>query len=149
MTGSPKDVVTSLWAALSARDWLAIGELLAEDSIYYDAPLGPAAAARGPRDVVARLRVALAELAEYTNFEGRMVGEGDVVMYEHSERWRWATGETVLLPFVSVHEVRAGKVALWADYWDYRTLIDGAPEGWVESLAAADLSWIYDATGQV
>jgi hypothetical protein len=99
--------------------------------------------------VVARLRVGLEELAAYTNFDGRMVGEGDTVMYEHSERWEWATGQTVLLPFVSVHVVRAGQVGLWADYWNYGTLMDAAPAEWVESLAAADLSWAYDATGQV
>jgi limonene-1,2-epoxide hydrolase len=149
MTSSPKEVVSSLWAALAARDWAAVGDLIADDCIYYDVPTGPAAAARGPRAVLARLRVGLEGLAAYTNFDGRMVCEGDIVMYEHSERWQWATGESVLLPFVSVHEVRAGKVGLWADYWDYSTLIDAAPADWVESLAAADLSWIYDATGQV
>jgi hypothetical protein len=88
-------------------------------------------------------------LADYTNFDGRMVADGDTVMYEHSERWRWATGETVLLPFVSVHEVGDGKVRLWADYWDYGTLTGAAPASWLDSLASADLSWVYDATGQV
>ena len=146
---SPKDVVSSLWAAVAARDWEAVSDLLAEDCIYYDAPIGPSAAARGPDHVLARLRLALEPLAEYTNYDGRMVGEGDTVMYEHSERWRWTTGESVNLPFVSVHRVDRGKVALWADYWDYRTLLDAAPPGWQESLADADLSWIYDATGQV
>jgi limonene-1,2-epoxide hydrolase len=135
--------------ALAARDWDAVGAVLAEDCIYYDAPIGPTAAARGPRDVLARLRLALASLAEYTNFDGRMVSEGDTVMYEHSERWGWATGESVVLPFVSVHEVRSGKITLWADYWDYRTLLDAAPPGWQDSLATGDMSWIYDATGQV
>jgi limonene-1,2-epoxide hydrolase len=120
-----------------------VGDLLAEDCIYYDAPIGPTAATRGGRHVLA-----LESLAEYTNYDGRMVGEGDTVMYEHSERWRWITGESVVLPFVSVHRVERGKVALWADYWDYRTLLD-APLGWQESLANADLSWIYDASGQV
>lgn len=141
--------MSSLWTALAARDWPAIGDVLAEDCIYYDAPIGPTAAARGPRDVVARLRLAIEPLASYTNYDGRMVGEGDLVMYEHSERWQWTTGETVNLPFVSVHQVRDGKIALWADYWDYRTLLDGAPPGWQESLMTADMSWIYDATGQV
>src|SRR5215472_5278260 len=102
MTGSPKDVVASLWSALAERDWEAVGDLIGADGIYYDVPLGPAVAARGPRDVVARLRVGLEGLAAYTNFDGRMVGEGDTVMYEHSERWEWPTGETALLPFVSV-----------------------------------------------
>lgn len=149
MTNSAKDVVSSLWNALAARDWAAVGDLIAEDCIYYDAPIGPVAAARGPAHVVARLRLALEPLASYTNYDGRMVGEGDTVMYEHSERWEWPTGETVVLPFVSVHRVDGAKVSLWADYWDYRTLLDGAPQGWQESLAGADMSWIYDATGQV
>jgi limonene-1,2-epoxide hydrolase len=149
VTRTPKEAVSSLWTALAARDWTAIAQLLAERCIYYDAPIGPAAAARGPRDIVARLRLGLEPLAAYRNYDGRMVCEGETVMYEHSERWEWTTGETVTLPFVSVHEVHAGKVALWADYWDYRTLLDAAPPGWQESLATAEMTWIYDATGQV
>jgi ketosteroid isomerase-like protein len=149
VSNSPKDLVSSLWAALAARDWAAVGDLLADDCIYYDVPIGPAAAARGPRDVLTRLRLGLEPLSAYSNYDGRMVCEGHTVMYEHSERWQWSTGESVVLPFVSVHEIRGGKVALWADYWDYRTLLDAAPPGWQESLATADMSWIYDATGQV
>ena len=149
MTDPPKLVVSSLWAALASRDWPAVGRLIADDGIYYDAPIGPAGAARGPDGVVARLRLGLDGLAAYTNFDGRMVCEGDVVMYEHSERWEWPSGQSVVLPFVSVHKVKAGKVTLWADYWDYRTLQDAAPPGWQESLAAADVSWVYDATGPV
>lgn len=149
MTVAPKEVVASLWSALAKRDWDAVADVLADDCIYYDVPVGPAAAARGPQDVVARLRIGLEQLADYENFDGRMVGEGDTVMYEHSEQWRWATGESVRLPFVSVHRVIGGKVALWADYWDYATLLNAAPQEWQDSLATADLSWMYDATGQV
>ena len=149
VTETPKEVVAALWSSLAGREWVAVGELIADDCIYYDAPIGPAVAARGPRDVLARLRMALEPLEAYTNFDGRMVGEGDTVMYEHSERWQWSTGESVMLPFVSVHEVLQGKVRLWADYWDYRALMDAAPSGWQESLAGADMSWMYDATGQV
>ena len=69
-------------------------------------------------------------------------------MYEHSERWEWPGGENVVLPFVTVHEVRDGKVARWVDYWDHNTLVAAAPSGWSESLAGGDMSWIYDATGQ-
>ena len=149
MTDSPKDVVASLWTALAARDWPAVGSLIADDGIYYDVPVGPGAAARGPEGVVARLRMGLDGLASYTNYDGRMVAEGDTVMYEHSERWEWQSGETAFLPFATVHKVRDGKITLWADYWDYRTLLDAAPAAWQESLATGDMSWIYDATGQV
>ena len=147
--GDDKEIIRSLWSALAARNWSDVAALIAADCIYYDVPVGPAAAAKGPADVVARLRLALEPLAAYTNSEGRMVAESGNVMYEHSERWEWSTGETVVLPFVSVHRVRDGQVTLWADYWDYRTLIDAAPPGWQESLMTADMSWMYDATGQV
>ena len=149
MSAAPKDVVTALWRELAARKWDAIADLLAVDCIYYDVPIGPAAAARGPEGIVARLRLGLEDLEAYTNFPGRMVGEGDVVMYEHSERWTWRTGETVVLPFVSVHTVRDGQVTLWADYWNSATLSEAAPQGWQESLATKDLSWAFDATGLV
>ena len=148
-TNPPKRVVAELWSALAKRDWDGVASVLAEECIYYDVPVGPAAAARGPRDVVARLRVGLDQLADYENFDGRMVCEGAIVMYEHSERWEWRTGENVVLPFVTVHKVHDGKVSLWADYWDYGTLVGAAPQEWQDSLANADLSWVYDATGQV
>lgn len=141
--------MAALWSSLAARDWPAVGQVLAGECIYYDVPTGPAVAARGPRDILARLRLGLEPLASYENYDGRMVGEGETVMYEHSERWQWPSGETVVLPFVSVHRVVAGRIALWADYWDYSTLINAAPPGWTETLMSADMSWIYDATGEI
>jgi hypothetical protein len=98
MTESSKAVVAALWSSLAAREWVAVGGLIAEDCIYYDAPIGSAAAAGGPQDLLARLRMAL---------------------------------------------------ELWADYGDYRTLMDAAPSGWQDSMAGADISWMCDATGQV
>jgi limonene-1,2-epoxide hydrolase len=39
-----------------------------------------------------------------------------------------------VLPFVSVMEVRAGKLVRWWDYWDMQTLMSAAPEWWVEHI---------------
>ncbi len=39
-------------------------------------------------------------------------------MTEHVEHWEWPTGERASLPFVSMHEVRDGKLVRWWDYWD-------------------------------
>ena len=70
-------------------------------------------------------------------------------MYEHSETWTFPTGEVVVLPFATVHRVREGRVCLWKDYWDYaRDHVRGAA-AWVDSLATADTSWLFDATGLV
>jgi limonene-1,2-epoxide hydrolase len=148
MTNSA-DAVRGLWQALSNRDWDAVAGCVSDDCIYVDMPLGPALAARGPEDIVKRLKTGLAGLAEYENHDGLLIADGENFMYEHSETWVFATGERFVLPFATVHRVVDGKVALWKDYWDFGAVANNAPPGWLEGLMSADMSWIFDATGLV
>lgn len=142
-------VVHGMWAALSDRDWDALKTYLSDDCIYLDVPVGPAAAARGPEDIVKRLKIGIAPLASYENFTGLMVSNGADVMYEHHEEWHWATGESAVLQFVTVHRVENGKITVWKDYWDMAALVNHAPPTWLEDFASADMSWVFDATGLV
>lgn len=144
-----RDVVHGLWEALSARDWDGVRAHLSEDCIYLDVPVGPAAAAKGPEDIVKRLKIGLEPLASYENFSGLLVDDGSTAMYEHHEEWHWRSGESAVLNFVSVHRVVDGKVTLWKDYWDMGALANHAPPSWLEDFANADMSWVYDATGEV
>lgn len=141
--------VLSMWRALSGRDWNAVKTFLSDDCIYVDMPVGPTLAARGPDDIVKRLKVGLEPLAGYVNHHGCLVSNGAEVMYEHSETWTWVSGETTVLPFVSVHHVADGKVALWKDYWDFGAIANNAPPTWLQDLASADTSWVFDATGLI
>jgi len=145
----PAEAVRGLWQVLDERDYDGIADWVTTDCIYYDVPLGPAFAARGPAGIAARLRVGWGDLAAYENHDGLLVADGENVIYEHSETWTFATGEVLELPFVSVHRVRDGRVSLWRDYWDYNALTSAAPAAWLDSLAVADTSWLYDATGVV
>jgi limonene-1,2-epoxide hydrolase len=143
------ETVLGLWQALSGRDWEAVTTFLSADCLYVDMPVGPTLAARGPDDIVKRLKVGLEPLAGYENHDGVLVSNGSDVMYEHSETWRWQSGETAVLHFVSVHRVDDGKVTLWKDYWDFGGLAHSAPPDWLENLAKADTSWVFDATGLI
>jgi limonene-1,2-epoxide hydrolase len=143
------ETVLALWRVLAARDWNAIPALLSDDCIYFDVPLGPSMAARGGADIVKRLKVGLEPLTAYTNHDGVMVGEGENVLYEHSETWTFDTGEVAVLPFVTVHKVRDAKITIWKDYWDLASLQAQAPNDWMDRMAGADLSWHFDATGLV
>lgn len=67
---SVEKTVLDMWAALSARDWEGLKSHLAEDCIYLDVPVGPTAAAKGPDDIVKRLKIGLEPLASYENFTG-------------------------------------------------------------------------------
>lgn len=149
MPAEPQSVVLGMWRALSDRDWEAMKPFLAQDCIYVDMPVGPAAAARGPEDIVKRLQVGLAPLAGYENHDGVLVSNGADVLYEHSETWTWASGETAVLQFVTVHKVADGKITLWKDYWDFGALLNHAPPDWMEQLQSSDMSWIFDATGLI
>ncbi|MBS1694948.1 MAG: nuclear transport factor 2 family protein [Actinobacteria bacterium] len=138
-----------MWEALSRRDWDGIKPFLADDCIYLDMPVGLAAAARGPDDIVKRLQVGIAPLASYANFPGLMLDNGVDAFYEHHEEWHWTTGESMVLRFVSVHRVQNAKITLWKDYWDMSALVNAAPPEWMEALATADTSWLFDATALV
>jgi limonene-1,2-epoxide hydrolase len=139
-------VAHAFWKRLYDRDWDGIAASFTDDAVYWDVPTGPAAAAKGPKDIVARLQLGLAGLAGYEHFEGVLVETGDTVVTEHREVWHWDSGETASLPFVSVMRVEGDLIALWKDYWDLGTLMNAAPASWHERLANADLSWVYDAT---
>jgi limonene-1,2-epoxide hydrolase len=138
-----------MWKALSARDWESLKTYLSDDCIYLDMPVGPAAAARGPEDIVKRIKIGLEPLESYENFDGLLLTKGDDAMYEHHEEWDWATGESAVLKFVSVHKVVDDKITVWKDYWDMGALTNFAPPTWQEDLMKSDMSWIFDATGLV
>ena len=130
-----KRIVRSFWAALYERNWDRIGGYFGPDSEYTDVPSPADDVAHGPAQIVARLRLGLEKVAAYEHDLRLMVAEGDTVVTEHSETWHWHTGESVTLPFVSVHELRDGTIVRWWDYWDLQTLMQAAPDWWIEHVA--------------
>ncbi len=130
-----KDRVRSFWSALYDRDWDAIGSYFSTDSEYTDVPSPAEDVARGPAQIVARLRLGLDRISGYDHDLRLLVAEHDSVVTEHTETWHWHTGETVTLPFVSVQELREGTISRWWDYWDLQTLMNAAPAWWIEHVA--------------
>lgn len=149
---SVEEVVLGLWQALSRRDWEAVKTFLSDDCLYVDMPV-PALSARGPEDIVKRLKMGLEPLAGYENHDGVLVSNGSDVLYEHSETWTFTTGEQGVLRFVTVHKVAlqegGAKVTVWKDYWDMNSLVAFAPPNHFENLANADTSWVFDASALV
>jgi limonene-1,2-epoxide hydrolase len=143
-----EDVVLGLWRALSRRDLDAVKTFLAGDCLYVDMPI-PSLSARGPEDIVKKLKMAVEPLADYENHDGLLLSDGTDVAYEHSETWTFTTGERGVLRFVTVHKVVDGKITVWKDYYDLNTLFGFAPPNHFENLAGGDTSWIFDATGLI
>jgi limonene-1,2-epoxide hydrolase len=130
-----KELVQSFWETLYARDWDGIASYFTDTSEYTDVPSPADDLAVGPDLIVARLRLGLERISGYEHELKLMVAEGDTVITEHAETWHWHTGEQVTVPFVSVHELRDGKIMRWWDYWDLTTLMNAAPDWWIEHVA--------------
>ena len=139
MTDMPADTnrarVEDFWRALYDRDFDRVATFFTDESEYTDVASPPEDVAYGPAQIVARLRLGLERLAGYEHDLRLVVAEGDTVVTEHAETWRWHTGEEVTLPFVSVQELRDGMILRWWDYWDLQTLLGAAPAWWVEHIA--------------
>ena len=141
--------VLNLWRALAKRDWEAVKTVVSDDCIFIDMSLGPTVAARGPDNIVKRLKVGLENenLANYAYHDVVVLTNGVDVMYEHLETFTSTNGETASNPIVSVHKVSDGKVSQWKDYWDLNAI---ANTTWFQSGAASgDFSWTFDATGLI
>jgi ketosteroid isomerase-like protein len=127
-------MIEEFWTTLYKRDFDGLKEFFIPDGEYTDVPSPADDVARGPDQIAARLELGLGPLEAIYHHQRHIVVDGDVAMTEHAEEWRWPTGEKVLLPFVSVHELRDGKIARWWDYWDMQTLMGAAPQWWVEHI---------------
>jgi ketosteroid isomerase-like protein len=134
-----KAIVERLWQLLYERDFDGVGALFADDGEYTDMPTPPDDVARGPQQIAARLRLGLEPLQAITHKVRSLVAEGDTVVTEHVEIWDWPSGEHAELPFVSMHEVRDGRIVRWWDYWDMATLMNNAPAWWVEHIMEESL----------
>ncbi len=129
-----KQLVERMWSCLYRKDFDGLADCIAEDGHYEDVP-APDGGARGPANIVKRLRVGLDPVVRFEHEVHRMVAEGDSVILEHTETWHFETGEKLTNDFVTVHVVRDGKIALWRDYWDLGKMMAQAPKWWIERLA--------------
>jgi ketosteroid isomerase-like protein len=132
-----KAVVQRFFDALAARDWDGMKALLTEDAHYTDVGV-PGPGGTGPEGVVARVKIGLEPLSGYEHLGGtNVVAEGDLVMTEHTERWHFHTGEVIDHSFVSVTQLRDGKICRWHDYSHISNLTDNAPAWWLEHIMEA------------
>ena len=133
-----KQIVGRFWEALYAHDWEAVGGFFTAEANYADVGTGESGGgAHGPAQIVARLRLGLEPVERHTHEPGLVVAEGSVVVTEHLEVWWFHTGEVIRHPFTSVMELDGdGLIARWWDYSNLSSLLDNAPQWWLEHIAA-------------
>ena len=133
-TDASRATIEAFWATLYERDWDKLATFFADDAQYTDIGTPADDLAVGPDAILKRLRLGLEPITGYEHDLKLMVAEGERVATEHTETWTWHTGETVPLQFMSIHELRDGKIVRWWDYWDLTTLLSAAPAWWIERI---------------
>lgn len=128
--------VEQFWADMHARRWDAFTAHFTQDATYTDAPTPDDEFARGPAEILARLRLAIDPLESMGDERGQMIADDRAVVTEHVEVWTWTTGEQMRLPIVSIHELSDGRITRRIDYWDMQTLVNTAPQAWFEHVMA-------------
>ena len=131
-----KKTVEALWQALSEMDWPTLKGCMTDDVFYEDVPTVDEGA-HGPENVVKRLAIAFEHLADHQHTMHHLVAEDDVVFLDHTEVWTFKTGEKASNQFATMHEMRAGKVAKWSDYWDVTGFVGQFPKSFLEEMAKA------------
>lgn len=129
-------LVRAFWDDLYRRDYTALAARFTSDALYQDVPV-PAGDVVGPEAIIRKLRVGFDRVGRHEHEIRRILADHTSVMTEHTEVWHFDAEHTATLPFVTVHEIRDGRIALWRDYWNFETLMSGAPEWWIEHIAAA------------
>jgi limonene-1,2-epoxide hydrolase len=129
-----EQVVKQFWRDLYKRDFPSLAAYFGPDSQYTDVPSPADDVAHGPAEIIARLTLGFGPLESIGDTVSLSVAQGDAVVTEHVEHWKWPTGETLDLPFVSVQVLSDQKITRWWDYWDMQTLMNAAPAWWVEHV---------------
>ena len=83
------------------RDYDAVGRFFTEDGLYQDVSTSDPGGV-GPAGVARRLRIGHEPVQSFDHQVHRMICQGDVVMTEHTETWKFHTGEVIPLPFVAI-----------------------------------------------
>jgi ketosteroid isomerase-like protein len=131
-----KATVLAMWDALARSDFETLKSCLHPDVHYEDVPSGDPGA-RGPANVVKRLRIAWDHLARQEQITHRIAADGDLVFIDHTEIWTFKSGEKAQHRFCTMHELRGGKIAKWSDFWDMARFAGQFPKWFVEELAKA------------
>jgi limonene-1,2-epoxide hydrolase len=113
----PAAVVAAFIAAVERRDVDAACDLIADECVYDNVPVGRVIGPEAVRRVLAPIVETSDEIAWPVV---RSAVAGRVVFNERTDRFR--TGDRwVELPVTGVWEVRDGRITLWRDYFDLET----------------------------
>lgn len=127
------DRLRRLFEDLDRLDLAAVAGHCADDCVYEDVPFVEATVT-GPEAIRAKLELGLGTLERIPTTIHELLEDGDTIMVERTEVWHHRTGERATLRVAAVFKFRDGRITVWRDYWDARTLLAQQPESWLPDV---------------
>ena len=127
------DRLRQLFVDLDRLDFAAVAAHCTGDCVYEDVPFD-AATAVGPDAIRAKLELGLGTLERIPTTVHELIEDGDTIMVERTEVWHHRTGERATLKVAAVFKFRDGRITLWRDYWDAKTLFAQQPAHWLPDI---------------
>jgi limonene-1,2-epoxide hydrolase len=127
------DRLRQLFVDLDRLDFAAVAAHCAQDCVYEDVPYAEATVV-GPEAIRAKLALGLGTLERIPTTIHELVEDGDTILVERTEVWHHRTGERATLRVAAVFKFRDGRLTLWRDYWDARTLLSQQPADWLPEI---------------
>ena len=127
------DRLRQLFVDLDRLDFEAVASHCTDDCVYDDIPFA-AATVTGPAAIRAKLEMGLGTLERIPTTIHELVENGDTIMVERTEVWHHRSGERATLRVAAVFKFRDGKLTLWRDYWDAKTLFAQQPANWLPDV---------------
>lgn len=128
------DTLKQLFLDLERLDFAAVAAHCAPDCIYEDVPYFDEARAVGPEAIAAKLHLGMHTLERLPTTIHELVEDGDTMLVERTEVWHHPMGERATLRVAAVFKFRDGKLTLWRDYWDAKTLFSQQPASWLPEI---------------
>ena len=128
------DRLKALFVDLERLDFAAVGAHCTADCVYEDVPFAEVATAVGADAIAAKLEMGLNVLERLPTTIHELLESGDTIMVERTEVWHHRTGERATLRVAAVFKFRDGKITLWRDYWDAKTLFSQQPASWLPDV---------------
>lgn len=114
-TDDPARIVEAFCDAWSRLDLDEITSFLTPDAHYHNIPVDPVDGVDAIRAFVAGFTAGVSTV----EFEIRHIAtEGDVVLTERLDVFRFDDGRTIELPVMGTFVLRGGRIAAWRDYFD-------------------------------
>ncbi len=128
------DLVEAFFKTLEAMDFEATGRFFTEDGAYCDEPAREMDAI-GPAGVTEKLVKSIVGLDAFVMGVDTVVGDARRVTTRRTEEWHFSTGEVAKLPVLCMHEIEAGKIKRWHEFWNMPSLMAQMPQSWLEARA--------------